>query len=652
MEVDVIIIGTGFGASVAVTKLLEKKPDVRIHMLERGLWWFTSERPLPKYLTDQNQADPKKQPIQYWPRPNHSRGVLDMLSVVRTNNTAIENMRNFFGGLGSIFTGQKRPQPLYRYNLFKDIDIVTASGVGGGSLIYANVSIEPRFDDATHSYPVMSNWPLKLTREDYTSTAAGKQGAIDWMTQKRGKSHQVVTRFPLPKELGLDPKSLDANHEFLYLGKSRALRDAANVTGADWKRSGDWEPLNLAVNDYDTTTMTGEFAAKNAYCERQGRCIQGCLPGARHTLNKTLINQVLSVKPNVTLESLADVSHIALKNDGKYEVTYKDARDGKEKTHVAKIVIVSAGTLGSTTILLRSHEKGTLKLSNQRGHRFSTNGDFAGFVVDAQKNLPMEKRYNMFPTRGPINTSHVMFTTNDGKVQVNVEDGGIPSMLAPAVGAALRVLEDKINHDKFMQQLNGAWFSQTLPDFQQWFPLTPDPSNPTRFQTEDEMLSTPFVEDKFLQNVFYFNCMGTDDSTGVFSLKSDPFDFGKPKLDLKFTDNPASQRVYKMTEEIIKAMAEAMGGRYVPWFTWQGFQNHKLVTVHPLGGCPMGNSPAEGVVNTKGQVFRVDSAAPAKPVYDNLYVMDASIIPGPVGVNPTLTIVALALRIVDGITLA
>ncbi|PYS37850.1 MAG: hypothetical protein DMF71_17760, partial [Acidobacteria bacterium] len=245
--------------------------------------------------------------------------------------------------------------------------------------------------------------------------------------------------------------------------------------------------------------------------------------------------------------------------------------------------------------------------------------------MDAQKNLPMEKRYNMFPTRGPINTSHVMFTTNDGKVQVNVEDGGIPSMLAPAVGAALRVLEDKINHDKFMQQLNGAWFSQTLPDFQQWFPLTPDPSNPTRFQTEDEMLSTPFVEDKFLQNVFYFNCMGTDDSTGVFSLKSDPFDFGKPKLDLKFTDNPASQRVYKMTEEIIKAMAEAMGGRYVPWFTWQGFQNHKLVTVHPLGGCPMGNSPAEGVVNTKGQVFRVDSAAPAKPVYDNLYVMDASI---------------------------
>src|ERR1043166_1671727 len=134
MEVDVIIIGTGFGASVAVTKLIDKTPNATIHMLERGLWWFTPERPLPDYVLKQNQNDPKKQPIQYWPRPNHSRGVIDMLSVVKTNNAPIENVRQFFEGIGSIFTGQKRPQPLYRYNMFKDIDILTASGVGGGSL--------------------------------------------------------------------------------------------------------------------------------------------------------------------------------------------------------------------------------------------------------------------------------------------------------------------------------------------------------------------------------------------------------------------------------------------------------------------------------------------------------------------------------------
>jgi cholesterol oxidase len=315
-------------------------------------------------------------------------------------------------------------------------------------------------------------------------------------------------------------------------------------------------------------------------------------------------------------------------------------RDDKMKSHIARICIVSAGTLGSTNILLRSHAKETLRLSGQLGRRFSSNGDFAGFVVDAQKNLPANKpRYNIYSTRGPINSSHVQFATNDGKVQVNVEDGGVPPMLAAAVGAGLRVIEDKVKHDTFMQQLNGVFFSQMVPDFQQWFPVTPDPSNPTRFQTEDEMLAT----------TFYFNCMGSDDATGVFSLKSDLFAPERTTLDLNFTDTPANQRVYKVTEEIIKAMAEAMGGRYVPWFTWQGFQNHKLVTVHPLGGCPMGNGPADGVVNTKGQVFRSDPAAPGKQVYDNLYVMDASIFPGPVAVNPTLTIVALALKIVDGI---
>src|SRR3982751_2906906 len=212
MEVDVIVIGTGFGASVAVTKLLDKTPNATIHRLERGLWVFTPEPPLPPYF-DQFKNDPKKQPIQYWPRPNHSRGMVDLLAVVQTNNPIIEGVRHFFEGINTFFTGKKRPQPLYRYNLFKDIDIVTASGVGGGSLIYANVSIKPR-EDGSGNYPVMANWPLKLNRDDYEGTPQ-RQGAIGWMTQRRGKTNQVVTKFPLPKELGLNLGALDANHELL-----------------------------------------------------------------------------------------------------------------------------------------------------------------------------------------------------------------------------------------------------------------------------------------------------------------------------------------------------------------------------------------------------------------------------------------------------
>jgi cholesterol oxidase len=61
---------------------------------------------------------------------------------------------------------------------------------------------------------------------------------------------------------------------------------------------------------------------------------------------------------------------------------------------------------------------------------------------------------------------------------------------------------------------------------------------------------------------------------------------------------------------------------------------NRLITVHPLGGCPMGRDARESVVDTYGAVFG----------YPGLYVADGSVMPGPVGVNPSLTIAALADR--------
>jgi cholesterol oxidase len=66
---------------------------------------------------------------------------------------------------------------------------------------------------------------------------------------------------------------------------------------------------------------------------------------------------------------------------------------------------------------------------------------------------------------------------------------------------------------------------------------------------------------------------------------------------------------------------------------------NRLVTVHPLGGCPMGRNKTEGVVNPYGQVFD----------YPGFYIADGSVMPGPVGPNPSLTIAALADRFADRI---
>jgi cholesterol oxidase len=69
-----------------------------------------------------------------------------------------------------------------------------------------------------------------------------------------------------------------------------------------------------------------------------------------------------------------------------------------------------------------------------------------------------------------------------------------------------------------------------------------------------------------------------------------------------------------------------------------------LMTVHPLGGCPMGSDRTKGVVNHKGQVFDAGNVSDLKAVHAGLYVCDGAVIPCPLGIHPLLTITALAER--------
>jgi cholesterol oxidase len=113
--------------------------------------------------------------------------------------------------------------------------------------------------------------------------------------------------------------------------------------------------------------------------------------------------------------------------------------------------------------------------------------------------------------------------------------------------------------------------------------------------------------------------------------------------------------VYTAMEEIVQAMATAMNGNYVRFPFWGKGKlltnsldpSRKFVTVHPLGGCVMGVNSSNGVVDTDGKVY--NTVAGANTVHDNLFIADASVIPGPLAVNPTLTIVAMAQKIAAAI---
>ena len=108
----------------------------------------------------------------------------------------------------------------------------------------------------------------------------------------------------------------------------------------------------------------------------------------------------------------------------------------------------------------------------------------------------------------------------------------------------------------------------------------------------------------------------------------------KGNLDLKW-DIEQSLALFETILAKHKELAKRTGGHPFPLPTW--LLGHELITPHPLGGCNMGSSADQGVVDHKGKVFG----------YDNLYVADGAIVPRPLGVNPSRTIAALAERIAD-----
>ena len=113
--------------------------------------------------------------------------------------------------------------------------------------------------------------------------------------------------------------------------------------------------------------------------------------------------------------------------------------------------------------------------------------------------------------------------------------------------------------------------------------------------------------------------------------------FSSPKdnkyLDLVWNESTA---FYARLSDRMRAVAEAFGGKYEDNPLLR-FNFKQFMSAHPLGGCSMGRSIEEGVVGPTGEVFN----------FPGFYIADGSVMPGPVGVNPALTIAAVADRFAD-----
>ena len=551
---DVLIVGSGYGGAMAANVLAgtprgNTNQPIRVVMFERGKEFAPGEFP-------------------------ESLG--DLPGEVRFHR---ESDNDFIGDASALFD--------FRSN--RDVSVLVANGLGGGSLINANVALKP--DSAIFKN---GKWPRELQTE----------GVLN--------AHFVAAE----ELLGVESPPVTWMPK-----KYSALARLANSIGATTQPA----PLTVDIDQ----------------CTKCGNCITGCNVGAKKTLPFTILRdaqqngaEIYTGASVLTLRRTRDKSAWLVRF--RRTVTAKTILNSEVFQIRAKIVILAAGTLGSTEILLRSRDREKLSCSNKVGNGFSTNGDMISFgyagslPVDAIGKSSDETHDDPGPTI--TGYSRLSFHNNGTVRPLVMQDAAVPLALNQIFG---EIVTTGSLLARYVKGDPPAWFkdNQKNPD-----PLTVQPGAITNSQI--------------------VLAMGYDNAGGTMELvppKAETDALDQARIVVKWS-NAGKDPVFKFLDDTFKKAHDNDGfdgGDYIPNPAWkavpEGFEQAftggapagKLLTVHPLGGCAMSDSAENGVVNHLGQVF---NSSASDNTYSDLYVMDGAIIPGALGVNPFLTISAIAHR--------
>lgn len=510
---DAVVIGSGFGGSVAVCRLAQAGRSVVV--LERGRRYDCN--PFPRNWND---------PTDGW------------LWQVR--------------------------QGLFDLKHFSHMMVIQGAGMGGGSLIYANVHL--RAPEAVFK----QGWPAGYSREMLDPYYDLVAYMLD-IKPITGSKHR-----------GLPPKS-------------QMMRRMADAMG----RTAQFCYPNIAVDFGEPEKLhVNKFGAQQEGCRFCGECDIGCNYHAKNTLDFNYLK--IAADRGADLEPQCEVTLIAPNPGGGYKVRFIDHRDDGQPAEVqAKDVFLCAGAVNSTELLLRCRDQhGTLPhLSSRLGSRYSGNGDFLAFAFNT--------RDRFMPSEGPTITTGIVYSRQDGGADnwFIFEEGGYPM----EIGGLLQVLNPK----------NGL-----LNDLRLF----------SRLEL-DELLRRSAVQvgpHPEADHSAVFLAMGRDRADGQILLH--PLTFA---LDIKW-DLESNGPLYDAEDAFVRDLAEKMGGDGALNPFWRR-PLRIPVTVHNLGGCPLADSPSQGVVNSDGEVFG----------YPGLFVLDGAALPVAIGANPSHTIAAVAERNIE-----
>ncbi|HEX8093708.1 GMC oxidoreductase [Jatrophihabitans sp.] len=547
---DVVVVGSGFGGSVVAERLSAAGLDVCL--LERGRAYPPGSYP----------RTPNGMGANFWSPSDGLYGMFDAWS----------------------FTG---------------LDALISSGLGGGSLIYANVMLrkDPSWFQQRHPYQpgVIEKW------------------AIDYDMLEPHYSR--IEKF-------LDVQEMPFDKPDFQLPKTAAMRDA----GAG---RGDFElaPLAVRFRDADGQPAVGVELPPAEYpnihgrarrtCRLLGECDIGCNEGAKSSLDHTFLSA--ASHHGATIQVGSEVRSISRRDDGGFDVGVvvhdfeaqgsRPRRDLTVYTIKTPRVVMSAGTLGTTYLLLANRARLDIT-TPELGTRFSGNGDLLGFILDADR--PLEG------TRGPVITSYLRYPdeADSGLLAdygMYLEDAGYPAIAAwmaelTQSGDGLRRLLTLIAKRAYSRATHRRRTS-----------LSADVSK----------LLGPA---SFSENALPLLGMGRDIPDGTLYLR----EMGEgidPVLDNTWTIRTSTEYFATMIERM-STLAGALGGRFE---LNPSYLLRRVITVHPVGGCPMPTTHSKGVIDALGRVHGVPG----------LYVADGSVFPGPVGANPSLTIAAFADRVAE-----
>ena len=456
---------------------------------------------------------------------------------------------------------------LFDFQVGPDVTVLTGCGLGGTSLINASVALEP--SDAVFAD---DRWPAPLRRHP------------EVLRPFMRAAREMLGSTPYPRD-------------FPDLPKLGALERAAEGLGRKVVRP-----------DLNVTFASGPNAVgvrQNA-CNLCGDCCSGCNYGAKNTV-------LMNYLPDAYAHGAHIFTEVAVqsvrRSQGAWRVGF-DRLGGGPATALrfvtADVVVLAAGTLGSTQILLRSRDLG-LPVSDRLGYGFSGNGDVLAFAYDTDeptRDVGLGGRVPRADTAvGPTITGLIdLRGPNPGLGDaLIVEDGAIPGALASVIPLMLSAASDGF------------------------------PDEETRRLRE--LAGIPFGSHRGpVGRTLTYLVMSTDGSGGRIAMENDRIQVVWPEC--------GEQPVFDRDNRLLAEATRALHGRETPDPLWAWTNGQSLITVHPLGGCVMADDAADGVVDHQGRVFDPVSGG----VHDGLYVCDGSVVPCALDANPSLTISAIAER--------